>query len=212
MIQEQLPAQRPSHCLAIVVLLIILVFAVLYAIAQFGAGLGGSGYSFEQEEAYQLAQETQNWRRLHPTPANYALTSITIFYQDGSSRRFVPESHGIIVPFESEKDTVENESIHSETFAHDWILGELTILKKAGYIDAQTTGITVIIFSQVGVCKDCKIAMRDWRQEFRNAAGRPDLELSIWELTHGYNPRTHKKGEPVTSEDDVTQVTSIRFV
>lgn len=212
MIQEQIPTQRPSHCLAIIVLLVILVFAVLYAIAQFGASSGGSGYSFEQEEAYQLAQETQNYRRYHPTGANYALASITILYQDGSSRRFVPESHGIIVPFESEKDTVENESIHSETFAHDWILEELAILKKAGYIDAQTTGITVIIFSQVRVCKDCRNAMRNWRQEFRIAAGKPGLELSIWELTHGYDPKYKRKGEPVTSEDDVTQVTSIRFV
>lgn len=40
MIQEQVPVQRPSHCLAIVVLLIILVFAVLYFLAQFGASVG----------------------------------------------------------------------------------------------------------------------------------------------------------------------------
>ncbi|MGB8348257.1 MAG: hypothetical protein WCD86_25470 [Ktedonobacteraceae bacterium] len=39
MIQEQVSAQRPSHCLAIIVLLVILVFAVLYALAQFGANI-----------------------------------------------------------------------------------------------------------------------------------------------------------------------------
>ncbi|MGB8346189.1 MAG: hypothetical protein WCD86_14995 [Ktedonobacteraceae bacterium] len=155
MIQEQAP--RSSHCLAIAVLLIILVFAILYAAAQFGASFGGSGYSLEQEEAYQLAQESQDYRRLHPTGANYALASITIFYQDGSSRRFVRETHGIIFPFESNKD----QGLHSEIFAHEWILEELAILKKARYIDAQTTGITVIVFSQVGVCPACKIAMRD---------------------------------------------------
>lgn len=207
MIQEQLPAQRHSHCLAIIVLLIILVFAVLYAIAQLGASFGGSGYSFEQEEAYQLAQETQNYRRLHPTPANYALASVTIFYQDGSSRRFVHETHGIIFPFESKKD----QGLHSEIFAQEWIVGELAILKKAGYIDAQTTGITVVIFSQVGVCPVCRATMRDWRKEFRGASGRNDLQLSIWQLTHGYNPADYPKGKSVTSEDDVTQVTSIRF-
>lgn len=208
MIQEQAQAPRSSHCLAITVLLIILVLAVLYALAQFGAQSGGSGYSFEQEEAYQLAQETQNWRRYHPTGANYALASITIFYQDGSSRRFVRETHGIAFPFASKKD----QGIHSEIFAHDWIVEELDILKKAGYIDAQTTGITVIIFSQVAVCPVCRATMRDWRKEFRNISGRNDLELSIWQLTRGYNPSDYPKGKPVTSEDDVTQVTSIRFV
>lgn len=137
MIQEQLPAQRPSHCLAIVVLLIILVFAVLYVLAQFGAQSGDSGYSFEQEEAYQLAQETQNYRRLHPTPANYALASITIFYQDSSSRRFVRETHGIIFPFESKKD----QGMHSEIFAHNWLLEELDILKKAGLLMLKQRGL-----------------------------------------------------------------------
>jgi hypothetical protein len=202
MIQEQVPMQRPSHCLAIVVLLIILVFAVLYAIAQFGASFGGSGYSFEQEEAYQLAQETQNWRRYHPTGSNYGLASITIFYQDGSSRRFVRETHGIFFPFKSDPAR----QIHSEEFAHDWILEELDILRNSRYIDAQTTSITIIIFSQVDVCGPCQKKMRSWQKEFRQAAGTQALTLSIWDLTHGYNPAKSPKGSPVASEDDVVEV------
>lgn len=195
----QMPSQRSSNCLLIVLLLLVSAVVVFYAVGQ----MGGSGYSFEQEEAYQLAQEAQAYRRTHPTPANYGLASITIFSQDGSSHRFVPTTHGLVVPFESES----KRNIHSEEFAHDWILSELAILKKARYIDTQTTtGITVIIFSQVRVCSPCRIAMRDWQQEFRQASGFPTLELSIWQLTRGYDPAVLPKGKPVTSEDDVTEV------
>jgi hypothetical protein len=202
--QEQTQTHSSSRCLLLALLLIVLVGAILYALSQLG-GSGGLGYSFEQQEAFRLAQETQAYRRTHPTPANYGLASITVFSQDGSSRRFVPTSHGIIVPF------VSTPGKHSEISAHDWILDELAILRKARYIDANTTDITVIIFSQVRVCASCRIALRDWQQEFRQTSGFPTLALSIWQLTRGYDPAIVPKGKPVSSPDDVTEVT-IAFI
>ncbi len=201
--QEQEQFSSSSRCLLIIVLLILLAAAILYVLSPLG-GSGGRGYSFEQTEAYQLAQEAQAYRRTHPTPANYGLASITVFSQDGSSHRFVPTAHGIIVPFASTPGK------HSEIYAHDWILDELALLKQARYIDAHTSAITVIIFSQVGVCTPCKIAMRGWRRQFRRAAAMSSLTLSIWNLTHGYNPRDHPKGFPLSSPDDVVEV-PIRF-
>jgi hypothetical protein len=202
--QTQTSSSRSNNCLLIVVLLIVLLGAVLYAAAQNRADSGGSGYSFEQTEAFHLAQETQDYRRTHPFKGNYALGSITIFFQGGLQRRFVPLKHGVIVPFPNQG------RIHSENFAHDWILDELASLQKAGYIDHQTTAITVVIFSQVAICTPCKIVMRDWQREFGQAAHYPGLGLSVWQLTQGYDPQYTPKGQPVVSEEDVTQVI-IRF-
>ncbi len=72
--QEQL---QSSNCLLLIVLLLIVLAAILYALSQLG-GSGGPGYSFEQMEAFRLAQETQTYRQAHPYGDNYGRGSITV--------------------------------------------------------------------------------------------------------------------------------------
>lgn len=157
MIQEQLPAQRPSHCLAIVVLLIILVFAVLYALAQFGASIGtqrsnqnqclNNGQSFNnKQEAFTLAQAAEQYRaaRQPPWKGNYGLGSYTICYKDGTANRvqssvFPGNDNDGQFPGEPENFT------HSEQSAIGWLRNQLSTLS----IDrSKVTAIYTVIFSQ----------------------------------------------------------------
>lgn len=193
--------RRRRRRLLLILLLALLTTLLILTISRVTGPSGG--YSFHQTEAFHLAQECQDWRRRHSSPGNYGRPSITIFYDDGSQRRFAP-LHGMC--FEGFDDEFGENSTHSEILSHDWIKGNLADLVRAGYIDQHTTGITVVVFSQVIVCKLCRAEMRDWLREFRAEAGKNFLTLSIWQLTRGYNPVRVPRGRPVTSESDVSRV------
>lgn len=208
MIQEQLPAQRPSHYLAIIVLLIILVFAVLYALAQFGASVGtqtskqgqclNNGQSFNaQQEAFTLAQEVEQYRTANPYRGNYGLGSYTFCYKDGTQNR----SQSPIYPgYNNTKDATKPiNATHSEQKTYKWLEGELNALPAN---QSPATAIYVVIFSQVIVCGPCRQDMKLWQRGLRSAAKTSRVFLSIWDIVYGkgFNPATYQAGmgTPVT--------------
>ena len=222
MIQEQLPAQRPSHCLAIVVLLIILVFAILYAIAQFGASVGtqtsnqsqclnnGQGFNNEQE-AFALAQTAEQYRAAKPLPVNYGLGSYTICYKDGSFTR----RQSIVFPgrknngqFPGKPENVT----HSEQSALGWLRSQLRTLS----IDrSQVAAIYTVIFSQVIVCGPCQKDMTQWQRILRQEAKTERVYLSVWQLTYGkggFDPATYPAGTGTPVTIDMIQEVKIAFV
>lgn len=198
---QQLQSRRPRFRRMLFLVLLVLVSLALYTLYRIATR--PSGYSFDQSEAFHLAQECQDWRSHHSSPGNYGRPSITIFYDDGSQRRFAP-GHGRC--FEGFDDQYGENSTHSEIQSHNWVKDELAGLKKAGYIDQHTTGVAVVVFSQVIVCRLCRAEMRGWLREFRTEAGTDTLTVTIWQLTRGYNPVRVPRGRPVTSEADVSRV------
>lgn len=201
--QTQTSSSNSSHCLLIVVLLIVLLGAVLYAIAQHGAGSGGSGYSFEQEEAFHLAQATQAERQAHPYGGNYGQGSITVFYPNDTSSRYPsPIYQGYDAP------TPPLYRTHSEQKIYQWIVATLPKLRQRRVFDG-ATAVRIVIFSQVIVCAACRSAMIPWQQTFHTLTGVKVLFVTVWQLTPqkaGFSPKCVPRGKPVTSPDDVQQV------
>src|SRR5882762_6121134 len=103
--------------------LLFVLFALIAGVLAFAAlqgGLGGNGYSDEQDEAYQLAQKVQDWRSRHPSPGNYAQAAIRLAYNDGSFSEW--DTSKIEVGFD---DPQGGNSTHSEQVIHDEILRAL---------------------------------------------------------------------------------------
>lgn len=224
MIQEQLPAQRPSHCLAIVVLLVILVFAVLYGLAQFGASVGtqtrnqnqrlNNGQSFNYKpEAFVLAQTAERYRanRKPPWYGNFGLGSYTICYKDGTANRV----QSSVFPGSDNDgqfpDLPEN-ATHSEQSALVWLRRQLGTLS----IDrSQIVAIYTVIFSQVKVCGPCRTDMTQWQRILREEAKTQQLYLSIWQLIPGkggFNPKQFPKGTGTPVAINMIQEVKIAFV
>src|SRR5579875_75932 len=161
--QEQMQTQRSSNCLLLIVLLLVLAAAILYALSQLG-GSGGLGYSFEQMEAFRLAQETQAYRQGHPYGGNYGRGSITVFYADGISRRYPsPIYQGYDAPNPPVYRT------HSEQRIDRWLVSLLPRMLRQHIFD-RATAIRIVIFSQVIVCPGCRQAMIPWQRQLRARA------------------------------------------
>jgi hypothetical protein len=107
-------------------------------------------------------------------------------------------------PFEGFDDAHGANSTHSEQKAHKFVLDSIGIYRKYKSWE-QVTGLTVVFYSQVQVCKECKIDMRSWRNDYQRAAGGKPVDVTIWEHAHFFikTPSTGK----VTSEEDVVMVT-----
>jgi hypothetical protein len=201
--QEQEQIHSSSRCLLIIVLLLlVLVAAILYALSRLG-GSGGLGYSFEQQEAFRLAQETQAYRQAHPYGGNYGRGSITVQYADGTSRRYPsPISQGYDAPNPPIYRT------HSEQKIDRWLRAELTRLRQQHVFD-KATAIRIVIFSQVIVCPQCRTAMIRWQRQYRALAATTALFVTVWQLTPGkagFNPKVTPQGKPVPDPTDVQQV------
>jgi hypothetical protein len=153
--------QRQSFKLLSVLILIAasVVFVILYVIpflASHGIVGDSSGYSDEQVEAYQLAQSVQDYRKKHPSPGNYAQVAIRQTYDDGSFSKW--DSSGIYEGF----DDVDGEnSTHSEQLAHQWVIDTIIVYKNRQSW-TRVTSLTIVFYSQVQVCKRCRIDMRSW--------------------------------------------------
>ena len=201
MIQQQKQGMSLSGCF----LVIVLALGLLLAIAALHTNNSSSGPSFDKHaEAYSLAQAAQDYRQHHPQAVNYGLASITLFYDNAPSRRFVPtDQRGFIQPFRGYTDPVLENQTHSEFFARKWILTTLGVLKRTGIITAHITEIDVVIFSQVIVCPPCANAMVSWQREFQVEAGKSNLFLSIWQIIDGkgYSPAKLPQGKPVQQSD-----------
>lgn len=214
MIQRQRRKQKEEQGISLsgCFLVIILALGIILAVAALHTNNnpGGSNPSFDkQAEAYSLAQAAQDYREHHPQAVNYGLASITLFYDNAPSRRFVPtDQRGFIAPFPGyDSPVAPKNQTHSEFFARKWILNTLGILKRTGLINTHITEIDIIIFSQVVVCPPCATAMVSWQREFRDAAGISNLFLSIWQIARGkgYDPADFPKGKPV-KESDIQEV------
>ena len=154
-----------------------------------------------QKEAFILATNAQEYRTTHQTARNYANASITLC--EGNAARAPLRSQ---VYYGYNALSGPPYTTHAEQFAHDqWIIPNLTGVSKSNNY-TKITYIYVIIFSQVRICDGCKETMKKWLSEFKKVAGTNNLDLSVWQLTKGYDPRQFPAGKPVTSTADVTQV------
>lgn len=137
------------------------------------------------------------YRKKHPSPGNYAQVAIRQSYDDGTFSKW-----DISDVYEGFDDIDGENSTHSEQYAHKWTLDTLSIYqKRANWVRVKS--LTVVFYSQVQVCKGCRIDMRSWLNAYQKNAGKP-VALSIWEHTHFFI-KTPSTGA-VSSEDDVVQV------
>ena len=209
MIQRQKRKQKQEQSISLsgCFLVIVITLGIILAVAALHTNTnpGGSNSSFDKHaEAYSLAQPAQDYREHHPQAVNYGLASITLFYDNAPSRRFVPtDQRGFIQPFRGYTDRVLGNLTHSEFFARKWILATLGVLKRTGIINTHVTEINIIIFSQVVICPPCVTAMVSWQREFRDADGISNLFLSIWQIIggKGYSPAKLPQGKPVHPND-----------
>lgn len=170
----------------------------------------GGGSSFDsQQEAFQLAQDTQAYRMKlfqqgRSIKNNLGYASITITYTDGTkARRYVQlTSDGSPLPFAG----YDPYTSHSEFFAHGWVKGTLRSLRQSGTALTHVASVDIVIFSQVRVCDDCRKAMVGWLREFKVDAGTDAVSLTIWQLTRGFDPAKLQQGRSVTSPSDVSPV------
>lgn len=194
--QQQQQSFRFLSVLLIVIasLLFILFYVIPFLSSQ---GVGTSGYSDEHEEAYQLAQLVQAYRKKHPSPGNYAQAAIRQKYNDGTTSKW--DTSNIYEGF----DDVDGEnSTHSEQYAHQWVLNTIKIYTKRTSW-SQVIGLDIVFYSQVQVCKKCQIDMRSWPNTYQKSAAKP-IGVTIWEHTRFFI-KTPSTGS-VSSEEDVRQV------
>ena len=94
-------------------------------------------------------------------------------------------------------------SAHSEQLAHQWVIDTITVYKNRQSW-TRVTSLTIVFYSQVQVCKRCRIDMRSWPNLYQKAANK-SVSLTIWEHARFFI-KTPSTGA-VSSEDDVVQVT-----
>ena len=197
--RHRFPRSRLSMVLLV---LVALLFIALYLLSR-SPGRGGPQFD-KSAEAYSLAQAAQSYRQRFPLKVNYGLASITVIYDDGTSRRYMPtDAQGRTDPFRGfTSPGAQGYRTHSEFKAHKWILDTLGVLKRVGKINRHVK-IAIVIFSQVVVCSDCAREMVSWLHEFRAAAGTNVLELSTWDIAmgKGYDPGALPQGKPVRRSD-----------
>ena len=95
MIQRQKRNQKQEQSISLsgCFLVIVIALGIILAVAALhtNTNSGGPNSSFDKHaEAYSLAQAAQDYREHHPQAVNYGLASITLFYDNAPSRRFVP--------------------------------------------------------------------------------------------------------------------------
>lgn len=204
------PSALPLFILLIILLLGLLIFGLLSLNIKLNIGTQNTSQGqcafksipFDpQQEAFILATKAQKYRASHQTARNYANASITIC--EGNTARASLRSN---IYYGYNASTSPSYTTHAEQFVHDqWIIPNLTGISKSSTF-AKITFIYVVIFSQVRICDGCKEIMKKWLSDFKKVAGTNNLDLSIWQLTKGYDPRQFPAGKPITGIADVTQV------
>ncbi len=172
--QQQQQSFRFLSVLLIIIggLLFILFYVIPFLSSQ---GIGTPGYSDEHEQAYQLAQSVQAYRKRHPSPGNYAQVAIRQKYSDGPSSKW--DTSDVYEGF----DDIDGEnSTHSEQYAHQWILSTIEIYKKLTSW-SQVTGLDIVFYTQVRVCRKCQIDMRSWPNVYQKSATKPFSALWTFE-------------------------------
>lgn len=190
-------------------ILLLLLLAVIAFFALGSLNLAGSttrsrssqcpGFD-EQEEAFQLAQFTEQYRKSHPTPANYGPGSWTVCYTDGSPvRNQTPEFKG----GNNKNPAVGPTQItHSEQQTYRYLQLKLPGLSLD---QSRVVAVEVVIFSQVIVCPPCQEDMVSWQAVLREKARTQNLFLSVWDIApgKGFVPTVYPggTGTPVSIED-----------
>ena len=197
--QQQQQPQSFKFLSVLMLIIASLLFILLYVIPFLSSqGIGTPSYSDDHEEAYQLAQSVQAYRKRHPSPGNYAQVAIRQKYNDATSSKW--DTSDIYEGF----DDIDGEnSTHSEQYAHQWILSTIDIYKRRTSW-SQVTGLDIVFYSQVQVCRKCQIDMRSWPNAYQKSATKPIL-VTIWEHSRFFI-KTPNTGS-VSSEEDITQVT-----
>ena len=190
--------------------LLLLVLAVLAFLALGSLNLAVSGTTTsrsspcpgfdERQEAFRLAQFTEEYRKSHPTPANYGLGSWTVCYTDGPPvRNQTPEFKGS----NNKNPALGPVQInHSEQQTYRYLQ-----FKFPGFSldESNVVAVEVVIFSQVIVCPPCQNDMVSWQAVLREKARTQNLFLSIWDIApgKGFAPTVYPGGTgiPVTIDD-----------
>jgi len=116
----------------------------------------------------------------HPSPGNYAQVAIRQLYDDNTfSKRDVSDI------YEGFDDVDGENSTHSEQYAHQWVIDTISIYqKRANWIHVKS--LTVVFYSQVQVCKSCRIDMRSWPNTYQKSAGAAEAQLLATEEALGF--------------------------
>ena len=159
---RQQQQERQSNNGWIIFLLLLLLIASVFAYTALRTGNDGgqtntdgqclaNGTQFNgRQEAFQLAQLSEQYRTGHAFNGNYGYASYTLCSQDGTQQRKVsPVAPG----FDNTTDkTKPLNYTHSEQTLYRWASSQLTDIS----FDAQKlVAIYVIIFTQVRVCDAC---------------------------------------------------------
>ncbi|HEU0001451.1 MAG TPA: hypothetical protein VFQ36_11155 [Ktedonobacteraceae bacterium] len=150
-------------------ILLLLLLAVIAFFALGSLNLAGSTTQTgqcppfnAQQEAFNLAQRTEQFRRAKPEAVNYGNGSYTICYTNGKIAYFTfPQ------PFRGFYDKNapgEEYKTHSEQATYVWPGRKLAALPL---VASQIQWIQVVIFSQVIVCPPCQNDMKSWQTGLR---------------------------------------------
>lgn len=188
--QHQKEHQSKRGMVIFPLILLLIVSVIAYTVLRLGndgdqANTNGqclsSGTQFNgRQEAFLLAQASEQYRASHAYHGNYGYASYTLCYKDGTQqRRLSPVAPG----FDNIKDkTKPLNYTHSEQILYRWAQGQLAGLS----FDAnKLAGIYVIIFSQVRICDACISDMVSWQSALRQLVKTPLLYLAIWDIGPG---------------------------
>jgi hypothetical protein len=196
--------------LLIIVLLLIVLAAILYALSQVGKG-GQGGFFDAASYALQIARGAYRVRQHHaPTGHDFGGSIIVVQYADGSRPLVLPSP--IYEGYDSPPPDVN--ATHSERRTQDdFILPMLLSLRRRGIV-AKASEIDVILFTQFYPCPPCRAEMRAWQKQDRQAAGTENVFMTVWTLAKSFSPLSRnprQRAQPViTGASDLVQV-SIPF-
>lgn len=200
--------KKPMSVLSLVLLVVVLAVLALLALGSLNLPVSTTtrnrssscpGFD-EQEEAFRLAQFTEQYRKSHPTPANYGLGSWTVCYTDGPPvRNQTPEFKG---GNNKNPDNGPVQISHSEQQTYRYLQFKLPGLSLD---QSNVVAVEVVIFSQVIVCPPCQEDMVLWQAGLREKARTENLFLSIWDIApgKGFAPTVYPGGTgiPVGIDD-----------
>ena len=159
----------------------------------------------EQQEAFTLALEAEQYRTANPIGANYGLGSYTICYKDGTQQRV----QSIVYKGFYSKTQPINDT-HSEQIIYGWLQNKLSSLSLDR---SNIVAIYAVIFSQVKVCDLCVKDMKSWQRVLRQKARTNSLYLSVWDIIfgQGFVPSTYPAGNGTPITIDALRKVPIRF-
>lgn len=213
-VYQPLQHERQSSTAKPLFLLLLLLVVSVFAYTALRLGNDGgqakidgqclsNGTQFNgRQEAFTLAQMSEQYRAGHPYNGNYGYASYTICYKDGTQQRLpspvAPGFDNITNPTQPRNNT------HSEQALYRWLSNQLAGIS---FNPKMLAGIYIIIFSQVRVCDTCLSDMVSWQSELRRVAMTPLLYLAIWDIRPGtpsaFIPTVSPQGTgtPVVSAD-----------